>query len=236
MMTENENNVIKLDGRLLTAAKMVRQDSVVADIGTDHAYIPVYLIERGIARFVIASDINKGPLERARRSAEKYGVTDKIRFALSDGLAGVEPERDGVTDIVICGMGGELIARIIDESDYTRREGVRLILQPMSSAYELREYLAKAGFKILDERLSRAAGKIYTCMLVEYDGQTREFSDLELLLGKANVENREKLFADYAMRYKAQLERRIAGMSVGGLNCDFERQLGIEIDRILEVK
>lgn len=233
-MTDNEKGAIKLDGRLLTAAKMVRQDAVVADVGTDHAYIPVYLIEEGIARFVIASDINKGPLDRARFSAEKYGVTDKIRFVLTDGLRGLEPEKDGVTDIVICGMGGELIARIVGESEYTRREGVRLILQPMSSVYELREYLAGAGYNILDEKLSKAAGKVYTCILAEYDGEKRSFSEVELLLGKANIENKERLFDDYAMRNKVQLERKIAGMSMGGLDSSFERKLTDEIDKILE--
>jgi len=236
MITENENNVINLDPRLLSVAEMVRQGAVVADIGTDHAYIPVYLLQKGRTKFVIASDINKGPLERARHSAEKYGVTDNIRFALSDGLAGVEPEADGVTDIAICGMGGELIARIIDESEYTRRQGVRLILQPMSSAYELREYLAGAGFRVLEEKLSRAAGKIYTCILAEYDGEKRSFSDVELLLGKANIEKRERLFDDFAMRHKVQLEKKIAGMSLGGLDCTFERKLTDDIDKILEVE
>ena len=83
---EDIKNVIKLDPRLSCAAEMVRRDSVVADIGTDHAYIPVYLLTNGISRFAIASDINKGPLGRARLSADKYGVSDKMRFTLADGL------------------------------------------------------------------------------------------------------------------------------------------------------
>lgn len=233
---ENERSEIKLDPRLLTAAKMVRADSVVADIGTDHAYLPVYLIQNGIAKFAVASDINKGPLERARQSAEKYGVTEKMRFALADGLSGVQPERDGVTDIIICGMGGELIARIIGGSDYTRRDGINLILQPMSSAYELREYMAGAGYEILDERLSRAAGKIYTCILSRYDGKKREFSPVQLLLGEKNIEKREKLFDDYAMRHKVSLEKRTAGLRMGGLDSTFEEDLVREIDELLEVR
>ncbi|MBE6626524.1 MAG: SAM-dependent methyltransferase [Ruminococcaceae bacterium] len=233
---DNEKSEIKLDPRLLTAAKMVRADSVVADIGTDHAYLPVYLIQNGIAKFAVASDINKGPLERARQSAEKYGVTEKMRFALADGLSGVQPERDGVTDIIICGMGGELIARIIGGSDYTRRDGINLILQPMSSAYELREYMAGAGYEILDERLSRAAGKIYTCILSRYDGKKREFSPVQLLLGEKNIEKREKLFDDYAMRHKVSLEKRIAGLRMGGLDSTFEEDLVREIDELLEVR
>jgi len=233
---DNEKSEIKLDPRLLTAAKMVRADSVVADIGTDHAYLPVYLIQNGIAKFAVASDINKGPLERARQSAEKYGVTEKMRFALADGLSGVQPERDGVTDIIICGMGGELIARIIGGSDYTRRDGINLTLQPMSSAYELREYMAGAGYEILDERLSRAAGKIYTCILSRYDGKKREFSPVQLLLGEKNIEKREKLFDDYAMRHKVSLEKRIAGLRMGGLDSTFEEDLVREIDELLEVR
>lgn len=231
---ENERSEIKLDPRLLTAAEMVRAGAVVADIGTDHAYLPVYLIQNGIAKFAVASDINKGPLERAKQSAEKYGVLDKMRFCLADGLSGIEPEVDGVSDIIICGMGGELIARIIGDSEYTRRDEVRLILQPMSSAYELREYMAGAGYEILDERLSRAAGKIYTCILSRYDGKKREFSHVELLLGEKNIEKREKLFDDYAMRHKVSLEKRIAGLRLGNLDTDFECDLVNEIDRLLE--
>ena len=233
-MMENERSEIKLDARLMTAAGMVRRGAVVADIGTDHAYLPVYLIQNGTARFAVASDINKGPLERAKQSAAKYGVADKMRFALADGLSGVQPERDGVTDIVICGMGGELIARIIGDSDYTRREEVRLILQPMSSVYELREYMAGAGFEILDEKLSRAAGKIYTCILARYDGKERKLSPIELLLGEKNIEKREKLFDDYAMRHKVSLEKRIAGLRMGNLAADFEYELANEIDKLLE--
>ena len=231
---ENERSEIKLDPRLLTAAEMVRPGAVVADIGTDHAYLPVYLIQNGIAKFAVASDINKGPLERAKQSAEKYCVSDKMRFSLSDGLCGVQPEADGVTDIIICGMGGELIARIIGDSEYTRREEVRLILQPMSSAYELREYMASEGYEILDERLSRAAGKIYTCILARYDGKKREFTPVQLLLGEKNIEKREKFFEDYAMRHKVSLEKRIAGLRMGNLASDLECDLVSEIDKLLE--
>lgn len=233
---EKEKCEIKLDPRLLTAASMVRQGAVVADIGTDHAYLPVYLLKNGIARFAIASDVNEGPLERARQSAEKYGVEGFMRFELADGLTGVHPEREGVSDIIICGMGGELIARIIDASEYTRRNEVRLILQPMSSAYELREYMAEAGFGIIDERLSRAAGKIYTCMLVEFDGRKREFTPVQLLLGEKNIEKREQLFDDFAMRHKVSLEKRIAGLAAGRLDSEFERSMVSEIDKILEGK
>lgn len=235
-MEEKHHMALKLDDRLSSAAAFVRQGAVVADIGTDHAYIPVYLLENGIAKFAIASDVNKGPLERAVANAEKYGVDDKMRFTLADGLNGVEPERDNVSDIVICGMGGELIARIIDESEYTRRDGVHLILQPMTAADDLRKYLDENGFAVLDEKLSTAAGKTYCCMLVEYDGVKRTSTPAQLLLGKVAIQKREPIFEKYAGEVLARLDTRIKGLKLGGLSTDDEEKCREEIANILEVK
>ena len=207
-----------LDGRLSCAASFVRQGSVVCDVGTDHAYLPVNLIQRGIAVRAVACDINEGPLERARWSAAKYGVTDKIRFVLADGLDGVQPEKDGVNEIIICGMGGELIARIVDASAYTRMPEVRLILQPMTCAPELRQYLWDNGFRILEERLCEAAGKIYTCIHAAYDGEVRTYTPAELILGKSNIEKREPLFDGYAKNTIRRLKTQIDGMKKGGLD------------------
>ena len=190
----------------------------MCDVGTDHAYLPVNLIQRGIAVRAVACDINEGPLERARWSAAKYGVTDRIRFVLADGLDGVQPEKDGVNDIVICGMGGELIARIVDASAYTRMPEVRLILQPMTCAPELRQYLWDNGFRILEERLCEAAGKIYTCIHAVYDGATRTYTPAELILGKSNIEKREPLFDSYAKNTIRRLKTQIDGMKKGGLD------------------
>ncbi|MBR5312381.1 MAG: SAM-dependent methyltransferase [Clostridia bacterium] len=207
-----------LDGRLSCAASFVRKDSVVCDVGTDHAYLPVNLIQRGIAVRAVACDINEGPLERARWSAAKYGVTDKIRFVLADGLDGVQPEKDGVNEIIICGMGGELIARIVDASSYTRKPDVRLILQPMTCAPELRQYLWDNGFRILEERLCEAAGKIYTCIHAAYDGEVRTYTPAELILGESNIEKREPLFEGYAKNTIRRLKTQIDGMKKGGLD------------------
>lgn len=231
-----EKNTVKLDDRLSSAASFVREGAVVADIGTDHAYIPVYLLENGIAKFAIASDVNKGPLERAVENARKYGVADRMRFTLADGLNGVEPERDSVTDIVICGMGGELIARIVDESEYTRKSGVRLILQPMTAADDLRKYLDENGFAVIDEKLSTAAGKTYCCMLAEYDGVKRTSTAAELLLGKIAIKKRELLFEKYAGEILARLDTKIKGMKKGGLPTDEEEKCRHEIAEILEEK
>ncbi len=229
----NENlydNLCTLDGRLLCAASFVRDGSVVCDIGTDHAYIPVYLIQQGIAKFAVASDINIGPLNRAKQSAAKYGVTDKIRFVLADGLDGVHPEEDGVNDIIICGMGGELIARIVDSSDYTRTAGVNLILQPMTCAPELRKYLGEAGFCIMTERLCEAAGKIYTCIHAAYDGVTREYTPAEQILGRYHIEKRSPLFNQYADTAVRRLKKQILGMKKGGLDTAAEEGILMAVE------
>ena len=107
----------------------------------------------------VTSDINRAPLERAKKNAAAAGFSDRMDFVLCDGLSGLEPEKRGITDILVCGMGGELIARIVGESEYTRRPGVRLILCPMSQPDKLRAYLAESGFEILDEKLAEAAGE-----------------------------------------------------------------------------
>lgn len=230
----NTDNMIRLDDRLAAAASFVRENSVAADIGTDHAYLPIYLLQSGRSRAAVASDINRGPLDRAKADAARYNMGGNLSFCLSDGLRGVDLEGLGVTDIIICGMGGELIARIISESGYTKKPGVRLILQPMTAADDLREFLDKAGFRVIDEKLASAAGKIYCCICAEYDGVTRESTPAELLLGQRNIENREPLFLSYAAGILKKLNTKINGMKTGGLDCSREEACRAEILKITE--
>jgi tRNA (adenine22-N1)-methyltransferase len=215
-----------LDPRLAAAASFARAGAVIADIGTDHAYLPISLLLAGRAPFAVASDVNEGPLLRAKANAEKYGVAGKMRFVRADGLCGLEPERDHVGDICICGMGGELIARIVDNSDYVKTPGVRLVLQPMSSVYELRSYLAEAGFMIEQEKMCRSGGKIYTCMVCEYDGIKRELTEAELELGQnVSEEESDENLNLFLRRTAEKLTKQIEGRKKGGL--DTSREEGI---------
>ncbi len=231
-MNITEKKLPLLDPRLACAASMVRQGAVIADIGTDHAYIPVYLTLAGISHYAIAADINKGPLDRARMNAKKYGAEDRIQFALADGLRGIESERNNVRDIVICGMGGELIARIVTESDYTKNPDVHLILQPMTCPDDLRESLAGAGYAILDEKLCESAGRIYTCILAAYTGETYFLTPAEKLLGPVNIRKQEPLFERYLNREINRLNVRIAGMEKGGMNSGAEKDLLRELEAL----
>lgn len=234
MMMNTKENIVQLDSRLRAAASFVRQNAVVADIGTDHAYLPIYLIQSGIAKSAVAADINAGPLERAKSDAARYSMGDELSFCLSDGLCGIDLEGKGITDIVICGMGGELIARIVGESEYTKKKGVRLILQPMTAADDLRAFLDSAGYAVIGEKLAAAAGKIYCCIAAEYDGIRRTSTPAELLLGKKNIENREPLFKDYAAGIAKKLDTRISGLKTGGHDCTAEEECRADIRKIME--
>ena len=180
-------NKPNLDARLLSVAKFVREGAYACDIGTDHAYLPVYLVLIGRALRALASDINKGPVMRAKESVAKYGVSDKIEVILSDGLAGAE--KYPVTDIIIAGMGGELIASILDDAKWTRNEKYRLILQPMTHAEILRKYLADNRFSVIDEDIVSEQNdkKIYQIICAEYSGDADEYTVDELYLGRHNI-------------------------------------------------
>lgn len=170
-----------LDARLGSASEFVRQGAVFADIGCDHAYLSVFLLKSGRISRAICADIAEGPLFVARENAEREGVSSLVDFRLSDGLSGLDGL--GITDIAICGMGGELIRDILDRAEFVRKGNINLILQPMSRGGELRRYLAGNGFCILSEKLSLSAGRIYACINARYDGVRRTISSTDAEIG-----------------------------------------------------
>ncbi len=184
----------RLDERLATAAEYVRGGRL-ADVGTDHAYLPVALVLSGRCRDAVASDVRRGPLERARQTVEKYGLGDRVQLVLTDGLHGIEAYEPD--DVAIFGMGGELIASIIEAAGWLRERRVRLILQPMTRRAELRAYLLGHGFDILDETMSCADGRIYQTLCAEYTGQCEQYSPVELELGRCNIHKGGALFDRY---------------------------------------
>lgn len=212
------------DARLLTAASLVRQGAYLADIGTDHAYLPLYLLREGRIRQAIAADIGAGPLARARQHLAEAGYLDRVQLVQTDGLCGLSGR--GLTDIAICGMGGELIVRILSDAPFVRDVAVRLILQPMTHAPDLRRYLASAGFRIEEERLCRAAGRIYTCLCASYDGRVRTPSPAEEELGRMPPPGEARdLWCELVRRRMAALTACIAGRESGAQDTRREREL-----------
>lgn len=145
----------------------------VADIGTDHAYIPIRLIQDGICDKVIASDIKSGPVNAAKRHIEKYGLSDKIEVRLGSGLSPLGDNE--AEEIIIAGMGGEMIIKILSE-DEKKAKNSRLILQPMNSQYELRKFLHENGYKIELEDLATEGYKVYN-IIIAGKGYDEPFTD-----------------------------------------------------------
>ena len=158
----------ELTPRLRAAAELVERGSCLADIGTDHAYLPVWLLLEGRIRRAIAADLRPGPLSRARATAQRYGCTRGIDFRLCDGLSGLSA---GEADtIVIAGMGGETIARILEGASWVREGAITLILQPMSAQQELRRWLWRSGFCLDREEIVCEGEKLYNIVVARFGG------------------------------------------------------------------
>ena len=153
---------MKLSGRLAAAASLIPKHTVIADIGTDHGYIPVYMCQEGRCPKAIAADIVPGPLQAAVTHVRQSGLADRIDCRLGDGLTCIRPgEADGA---VICGMGGPLMVRILQASPGVWQEMDFLVLQPQSDSGAVRQYLYEAGWHIEAEEMLVEDGRLYEMM------------------------------------------------------------------------
>lgn len=201
-----------LSKRLLTALDYIEKGDVCADIGTDHAYLPIRLVLSGISETAYACDVNEGPCARARENCAVYGVTDRVRISRRDGIEGLEDE--GIDKFIIFGMGGELIASILDRS--TVRDGTRFILNPMTKQERLRGYLSQNGYEILDETVIFSDSKYYQIIYAEKNGVCDTLSLSEQKYGKINISKRTPLFLEYVGKVREDLVRaQTQRMSVG---------------------
>ena len=176
----SQKRTAKLDPRLEKTASFVRPDAIFADIGCDHGYLAIELIRRGAVRGY-ACDISAGPLQSAQRNIEQAGLSSQIQTVLTDGLQGLE--QYGLTDITIAGMGGEVIAGILQKAPFLKNPSIRLILQPQSREFILRRFLAENGFALLSEEAVRSGRYVYTVMVAEYDGAIHQLSPLKSYCG-----------------------------------------------------
>lgn len=212
--------MISLDSRLKTAADLCRKGVIVADVGTDHALLACHLAMNG-AKAVIASDIKDGPLDAARRTVEETGVTN-VTVLKSDGLSAI----DYADDVVICGMGGELIARIISGCRFLSGD-TRFILQPMTKAEALRRWLYANGFEIDEEQTAYDGKRGYVIIVTHYTGSITEIDELFALTGKVN----DPVF----LRLVAQkLEKNARGMEKSGDFSESAKKLRGMADTILK--
>jgi len=201
---------INLTPRLLAAARKVDKGERIADIGTDHGYVPIYLILSGVAGRAIACDINEGPLMRAYENIKKYDLCDKIELRLSDGFSNIG--KDEADTALILGMGGLLIARILDNSRHTGID--TFILQPMQAQSKLREYLYNNNFVILDEELAMEGDKIYT-IIKAVRGTPKKVEKVYYHIGEKLIENRDPLLSLLLDRKINEYEKIIKGQETG---------------------
>ena len=190
---------VQLSNRLLAAAGMVTKGNIVADIGCDHAYTSIYLCQAGIAPRVIAMDVNKGPLKGAKAHVEEAGLTQQIDIRLSDGLQKLLP---GEADtVLLCGMGGLLMIKILSDYPEITASMKELILQPQSEVGEVRHFLHKQGYCITGEHMLKEDGKFYVMMRAVQCAKAQTYEkECEYLYGKLLLDEKNEVLSEFLER------------------------------------
>ena len=225
-------NIPKISKRLEAAASFSQKGARIADIGTDHAYLPIYLYTSGCISGAVASDINEGPVNRARLNVKGFGAQNAIDVVRADGLCGIE--KYDPDEIFILGMGGELIARILADAPWIK-SGKRLILQPMTHAEDVREYLWSEGFEILDEKIVEE-DKLYRIICAEYTGKIYSPTESELFFGKEDLKReggQKELFIKLLLHTKGVYEQRIRGKLMAGADRSDDERMIENIERLI---
>lgn len=199
-----------LKGRLKLIADKVPECTTVCDIGTDHAYLPIYLVLNNKCKKAIAADVKKGPIEAAKSNIETYTLSEVIETRLGNGL---EPIIEGEADvIVIAGMGGILIKDIIKQELNTAKAAKVLILQPMNALEILREWLNENGFYILDEEMINEGEKIYDVFSVKWTGDVPQNDKFNNYIGSKLIEKNDPLLYRYIEKWSNQLKKAVQEM------------------------
>ena len=201
-----EQKQLQLQPRLALLAALVPPGSRLADVGTDHGYLPVYLLQQGRIPSAIAADIGAEPLEHARRTAGEYNVTG-LELRLCDGLAAIHP--DEVDTVAIAGMGGETIIHILENAPWTKDGSHELLLQPMTKAADLRRWLSVNGYTFTSERLAWDKGYLYPVLCVR-GGSSPPLTEGQLLCGIKLAG--DPLYGDYLSQHRETLRKTAAGL------------------------
>ena len=201
---------LPISKRLLACIAQVPQGARVADIGADHGYLSIELLQSGRASFVHASELREQPLQKAKDNAQKYGVWDRMRFSQADGLAAVDPTQ--VDTIVCAGMGGDLIGRIIEACTWIRDPKYTLILQPQASGNDLRRRLGEMGFGIEEETLVEDGTFLYQVLRCRF-GIPMELSPGQQYVSPALLHSGDPLIPAYLDRIVQSLTQAVEGIS-----------------------
>ena len=188
---------MELSNRLMTVASGVTKGNRLADIGTDHGYIPIYLVQEGICPSAIAMDVNQGPLDRADAHIEEYGLSDRIGTRLSNGLEKLDPSE--ADSIVIAGMGGALMTDILTRGIHVVKAGKEFILQPQSEIFKVRHFLHDNGYAIVNEQIVKEEGKYYF-IIKAVPGQQSYDEEFLYEYGECLLKEKTPLMMEYLER------------------------------------
>ena len=215
---------MKLDSRLMAIANLVRKDRVFADIGTDHAYLPVYLVENGIISKAIAADLRVGPLENAKDAVVSYGFTEQIQLRLSDGLDNFKENE--VEEIAVAGIGGLLISQFVERTGWLKNDNIHLILQPMTHVEELRKTLFDNGFIIDKEVVAEDGDKLYIILSAYYYADATAYTDFDLIVGKL-PHNDDELSKKYLAKIYDKHNKKLIALQKADKDCsELEKLVG----------
>ena len=166
------------------AASFVDNGGTVCDVGCDHGKLSLYLVQRGKAKKVIATDINKQPLQKAIDLFATYDLSHTAQFLLTDGLQGIQDTAD-ITHVVIAGLGGHTMEQVIESAPFVKAQKTKLVLLPAQSGYQIRKYLYENGFEIEKEQTVSEKGKYYSCISAVYTGKTHQPDIYDMYIGKS---------------------------------------------------
>jgi tRNA (adenine22-N1)-methyltransferase len=221
---------MKLSKRLETIASFVPEGSRIADIGTDHGYIPIHLVQEGKAKHAIAMDVRKGPLLRAQSHIQEAGLIDAIEVRLSDGL--LKLEKDEADCVVIAGMGGELMIHILEEGRRLWDHIPCWVLSPQSELHKMRRFLMEQAFFIEQETMIKEDGKYYIVMRAvrktEFDGHDNR--EISFRYGKSLLETKDPVLTEYLEKEEEQIKGILKGLSSGESEAAEKRMRELETE------
>ncbi|MGI6499129.1 MAG: class I SAM-dependent methyltransferase [Oscillospiraceae bacterium] len=219
-----------LSKRLSCLGGWVAPGARLVDVGTDHGFLPVSLLLEGVCQRAIAADIGSGPLQNARKTAERYGVLERMTFITSDGLEQISPEE--VDTVVMAGMGGETMIHILEGAPWVNDPRYTLLLQPMSKAELLRSFLYSHGYEVERERLVEEPPFLYHVLLAKGGCLPKQMSDPLLRYGSAALwSSKDPLLGTYCDGLIGRLSRAIEGLQKSEKPEDTARRRAMEEDR-----
>lgn len=230
--------LIALSVRMEAVAGLISASGVLADVGTDHGYIPIAMVQRKKVKKAIAMDLRVGPLDRAKKHIAEYGLEDWIETRLSDGVAALTPgEADS---IVVAGMGGELVMHILSDGEAVCRSAKELILQPQSELAEVRRYLAEKGYRIRQEDMVLDDGKYYPMMRVIPE-PAEELSEIEALYGPILLRERNPVLFAFLQKEERHFGEILANLKGQPASEKLEVRIGqlehkIECNRLAQMR